>query len=155
LPSDDATIRQDYPNTNYGGSTSIKLDHQPLIDFLMRFNVTGVAGRTVASARVFLYCTDSSSSGGDWHIASDTFNGVPWSENTVTWNTAPSYDSSLCSSCAMSSVLPGNWYSVDVTPLVTGDGVVNFHVTNLSPDATAYTSKEGATKPYLQVITAQ
>ncbi len=151
LPEADATIREDYPTTNYGKSGTVKLDNSPVINFLMRFNVAGINGRTVSSAKLYLYCTNNSYRGGDWHIASNTFGGIPWSETNVTWNTAPPYDSAVCSSCSMTRVLNGNWYSVDVTPLVTTDGMINFHVTTPSPDAAYYDSRQGTNKPYLQV----
>ena len=39
--------------------------------------------------------------------------------------------------------MAGNWYEVDVTPLVTGDGAVTLRATSTSSDGADYTSKEG------------
>jgi len=41
-------------------------------------------------------------------------------------------------------VAAGNWYEVDMSALVRGDGVVNLRVTTTNSNGADYVSKEGA-----------
>jgi hypothetical protein len=90
-PTSDAYVRSDTPGTNYGSATSVQVDGSPVKHLLLTFAVSGAAGRT-ASATLRLYCLDGSGAGGDFHRVL-----VPtsWSEGTVTWATAPAFDSAI------------------------------------------------------------
>jgi hypothetical protein len=65
-----------------------------------------------------------------------------WNEGTVTWTTAPAYDSTSIASLA--TVASGTWYEIDVTALVTGDGAVGVRVISGNSNGADYASKEGA-----------
>ena len=43
-----------------------------------------------------------------------------------------------------SAPLAGNWYEIDVTSAVTGDGLVSIRASSSSTNGTDYNSKEGA-----------
>jgi hypothetical protein len=136
-PSDDTYVYSTNANTNYGASTTLQVDNSPVKNILLKFAVSGIGGRTVASAKLRLYAVDPSPVGGEFRrTASDT-----WTEPTVTWTTAPAADATVLAS--LGKVSTGNWYEVDVTPLVTGDGVVSMRVTSSSSDGADYSSKEG------------
>jgi RHS repeat-associated protein len=64
----------------------------------------------------------------------------------VTWNTAPTAETTLLAS--LGSVSPNIWYEVDVTSLITGDGTYSLHVSD-SVGGADYSSKEGANDPEL------
>ena len=149
LPSDDATVRSSMPTTNFGTSPSLETDNQPVQHLLLKFSVSGIGTRTVVSAKLRLFCTDSSNRGGDFRVANSS-----WSEGTVNWNNAPAANSAVSASLGPVSV--GTWYEVDVTSLVLGDGVVSLKVTSSSNNGADYASKEGAAgrAPQL-VITVQ
>jgi hypothetical protein len=132
-------VRSDSPGSNYGSATSVQVDGSPLKHLLLKFNVTGTAGRTVASAKLRLYCLDSSGAGGDFHRVPSPGS---WSEGTVTWTTAPAFDSGTVAS--LGAVSAGTWYEVNVTSLVTGDGVVSLRVTSPNSNGADYSSKEGS-----------
>jgi hypothetical protein len=65
-----------------------------------------------------------------------------WVESTVSWGSAPAADAATLAS--LGSVVTGNWYEVDVTSAVTGDGLVSLRASSSSSNGTDYSSKEGA-----------
>lgn len=146
-PSQDSYVKSDYPNTNYGNATVLRVDGSPAEHTLLTFNISGVGNRRVTSAKLRLYNTNSSASGGDLYRVSDT----SWSESSVTWSTAPAAQASLIASLA--AVAPGNWYELNVTSVVIGDGSIGFKLTSHSPDGAFYSSSEGSFSPELIVTT--
>ena len=46
---------------------------------------------------------------------------------------------------SLGAVAVGNWYELDVTPLVTGDGPVSVRITSSDPNGADYSSKEHTT----------
>ncbi len=137
-PADDASVYASSPDNNYGSATTLEVDNSPVKNFLLKFEVSGVNGRPIASAKLRLFNVNASVSGGDFHrVADDT-----WSEGTVTWNTAPAGDAAILAS--LGAVNTNTWYEVDVTPLITGDGTYSLRVTSLSGNGADYASKEGA-----------
>jgi acid phosphatase type 7 len=115
------------------------VDHDPEKDLLLRFAVSGVGAGEVRTATLRLYCVGGAVvTGGEFHGSAD--NG--WAESNVTWDTAPA--AHPISVGALGPVAAGNWYEVDLTPLVTGDGVYSLRATSTSGDGADYSSKEGA-----------
>lgn len=138
LSAADATVRADNPDRNYGGSSSLQTDNSPVKNFLLKFNVSGTMGGVIASARLQLYCSDPSSSGGDFRRVTDN----TWAEGLVTWNNAPPGDTVVLAS--LGTVQTGSWYEVDITPLLlAGDGTYSLRVTSASTNGADYSSKEG------------
>ncbi len=137
-PVDDASVIQGSPDTNYGSTASLKVDNSPAENFLLKFAVSGVNGRPVASAKLRLYNVNASEKGGDFRRVADN----TWSEATVTWNTAPAADATILAS--LGAVSANTWYEVDITSLITGDGTFSLRVTSTSSNGADYTSKEGA-----------
>jgi len=137
-PSDDTYVESDLPTTNFGSASQIVADNSPVKNILLKFTVSGVGTRTVTSARLRLYCVDPSPSGGSFRRVADS----NWSQGTVNWNTAPVADAS--SLATLGAVSAGNWYEVDVTSLVTGDGTFSLKAISTSSDGAYYSSKEGA-----------
>ena len=143
-------MEQGQPGVNFGSSTQFVVDASPVRRSLLRFTVTGVAGRSVTRATLRLYCVNGSSTGGALH-------GVPgssWGERTVTWSNAPAGDTAVLGN--VGAVAAGSWYSIDVTSLVTGDGTFSLDLTSTNSDGAYYSSKEGPAgqAPQLVVSTA-
>ena len=134
----DAYIKPDTPTSNYGSASTIKVDADPLHHFLLKFNVSGIAGRRIIGAKVKLHDTDDSTNGGDFSRGSDN----SWTEKGVNWSNAPVADPAVVDS--LDDVTPGNWYDVDVTRLVTGDGAVSLRAASPSTNGASFTSKEGS-----------
>ena len=84
-PEADASIYSGSPAQNYGSSSKLETDNSPIKHFLIRFTVSGVGAAQVTNAKLRLSCVDPSPKGGDVSLAATT----PWTESTVTWNTAP------------------------------------------------------------------
>lgn len=153
-PTADATIRTGFPSTNYGTDDKLWTDSDELMDFLMKFTVSGIGGnRTVLSAKLRLYNINNSALGGNFYRVE---NGASWFESTVTWNNAPAATTQFAS---LGSVPTKNtWYEVDMTPLITGDGEFSLRVTSTSSDGVGYNSKEvaaGLGFPPQLVVTVQ
>ena len=137
-PTDDAYVRSDAAGSNFGSATTLQTDGDPVKDFLMRFNVSGVGSKTITSATLRLYCVDSATAGGTFRPTATT----TWTENTVTWGTAPAAVAGPTASLA--AVTAGTWVTLDVKAFVSGDGVVSFRVSSTSSNGADYTSSEGA-----------
>jgi hypothetical protein len=118
-------------------------------DGLLKFDVD-VSGQ-ITGATLRLYCVDSSSAGGAFFAAAETV--PPWSESTVTWQTAPVAGASHGS---LGAVKVGTWYQVDLGALVTANGTYTIRIKNTSGNGADYATKEGpaATAPQLVVTTA-
>jgi hypothetical protein len=149
-PTDDAYVRADLPHMAYGSTGAMVTDADPEKDLLFRFDVSGLASDEVVSATLRIYCVGGAVvTGGEFHGAVD--NG--WQESTVNWNTAPAADPITLSS--LGPVAAGNWYELDVTHLVTGDGIYSIRASSTSGDGADYSTKEGASgfAPQLLVTT--
>ncbi len=115
----------------------MEVDASSKKDALLRFDVSGIGGASVASATLRLFAVDPSSFGGEFFKVTTN---TPWSEDTVTWGNAPAGDGGSLGT--LSAVEAGNWYELDVTPLVTGDGPVSIRGTSTNPNGADYASKE-------------
>lgn len=136
-PTDDATLRSGSPDKNYGSDGTLQADSNPSDDFLLKFVVAGLNSRSVLSAKLRLYNINSSSVGGDLYPVLDN----SWDENTVTWNTAPQAGPTL--EASLGPVVENNWYELDVTSLVLGDGTYSFRMSTTLDDGADYASKDG------------
>jgi hypothetical protein len=152
-PTDDATVDSAQPSVNFGSSNRLSVDSSTAADSLLKFAVTGTAGCTVTSAKLRLTVGsttyDDSTYGGDVYGVADN----SWSESTVTWNTKPAAGTTKVGSIATSVAL-NTTYTVNVTPLVTGDGTVSMLLGSSNSNGAHYWSKEGSTPaqaPQLQV----
>jgi len=73
IPTDDAFVRSNEANRNYGNSTDLFV-RQSSADFntYLKFNVAGLTGR-ILKATVRLYVIDDSPEGGTIHLVSNDF----------------------------------------------------------------------------------
>lgn len=139
IPTDDATIESGSASSNFGSASKIEVDDSPKQQMLIRFSVSGVGGRTVRDARLRLYNVNASDRGGDFYRVSDN----DWNEQTVTWSSAPAADAAPIAS--LGPVSRDSWVEVDVSPLVTGDGIYSMRVDSTSRNGASYSSKETGT----------
>ena len=148
-PVDDTYIQSTSPTTNYGLSTQFVVDNDPISHAFLKFSVSGIGTKTVLSARLRLYCVNGSPVGGTFYRVADT----SWSESGINWNTAPAADAN--SFATLGAVSAWNWYDVDVTSLVNGDGTFSFKMNSTNNDGAYYSSRQGAaaSAPQLIVIT--
>jgi len=148
-PSDDATIRSDYPDSTFGARTYLETDNSPVKHFLLTFPIAGIGDKPVQSATLRLHATNPSAVGGNLRVV----DGTTWTEQIVTWTNAPPAGATPVGS--LGAVAAGSWYEVDVTSLVNGDGPLSLRVTSTSSDGADYSSTEGAAglAPQLRIKT--
>jgi hypothetical protein len=146
--SADTYVQSDLPASNFGSSPQFVVDNNPIRNTLLKFNVSGIGTRTVVSAKLRIYCIDPSPFGGAFYRVDDS----TWSEGTVTWNTVPTANAN--SLATLGAVAAGNWYEVDLTSLISGDGTFSLKMSSTSTDGAYYSSKEGANAPQLVIQTS-
>jgi hypothetical protein len=147
-PVADTYVRSDLSGSNFGTRTGIRVDGSPVTNGYLRFNVTVPAGEVVTKATLKLYTTSSSGSGFTVHSVAST----TWGETTTTFSNAPAIGSQV----SASGSYPGNAYiSVDVTPLIPGNGPVSIAIKRTSTSSNTYNSREAASnRPQLVVDSA-
>jgi chitodextrinase len=146
-PVADAYVSSMKPGANYGQATRLKAEQSPVLRTYLRFNPSDVTG-TVTRATLRLYVTAKSTVGYDVRGVADT----TWGESKVTYSNAPPASATVATSGGYAS---GTWTSVDVTPLVAGNGPVSFAVTTPSTTALSIASREsGSTSPALVIETS-
>jgi hypothetical protein len=137
-PDADTYVNSGTPNSKYGAATSMTVDGSPIKDLLMRFTVSGVGTNSIVSVKLRLYCTNASDAGGTFYRVPDN----TWPESTVTWNSAPPADASA-SIGSIGKVSEGQWYQVNVSSFVTGDGTYSMRVMSVSTNGAIFSTKEG------------
>jgi hypothetical protein len=112
-PVADAYISKPKPSLNFGSSNMLRVYGGPLGASYLRFEVRGLSG-TVAHATLRLYAHSPSNAGYQVHRVDNT-----WNESTITYGNAPPIGDLITESEPFSAK---QWTSVDLTPLVRGDG---------------------------------
>src|SRR5213078_1795756 len=118
----------------------------------LRFEVNGLASRTILGAVLHLQADSSpgaeSDSGGVLHTITDG----TWQENSITYNNRPTVDGPTVAS--QGPVALGQMVEFNVASAVTADGTYNFAIVNTSADECDYRSREGGPAPKLVVTVA-
>ncbi len=145
-PVADSYVNAGAPATNYGASNQIRVDASPVVNSYLKFNVQGLAS-SVASVKLRIYANSSSSAGVQVYGVSNT----SWVENTITFSNAPGLGNLGGST---GSFTAGTWITIDITPLITGNGTFSVAVTGIDGTAISLASREsGANAPQLIVTT--
>jgi hypothetical protein len=130
----DSYVNQKFPKTNYGTRPTMEAAGSPVERGYVRFSVTGLAG-TVSRATLRLYATAGSSVGFSVRGVTDN----TWAETTITYNNAPAASPTITSS---SGSFGTGWVSLDVTSLVSGNGVVSFALTSTAAKVVSLATRE-------------
>lgn len=145
-PVADAYVAGDFATTNYGTSALLKADTTPALQSYLRFNVGDINGM-VTKATLRLYTTSSSASG--YQIRRVDNRG--WEEGSVNYAGAPPASSVVGSS---GNFAAGTWTSIDVTSLVTGNGVYDLALTTTSTATLNFNSRDASqNQPQLVIET--
>jgi len=143
----DARTSSGSPTTNYGTSSELRAGSGSTVyNSYLRFDLTGLAGLGVVSAKLRLFVAGASDSGGSAYSVSSG-----WTEGGLTWTNAPVISGAALSSAGAATA--GQWVELDVTSAVGGDGSVSFALASASGDRVDYSSREGANPPQLLVWT--
>ena len=140
FPSADTMIKEASPTSNFGTNTTLTVDSSPVHQILMKFNVSGISGQTVASAKLRLFVTaGSNATGGIFYQTADT----SWIESgpgAVTWISAPAPNPSPF--FTLGPVANNSWYEIDLAPLITTNGQYSFRIISNNTDGANYNSRE-------------
>ena len=143
--TEDAYVKTDKPDKNYGGDTWLRLRQSSSVyESLVTFDVSGLSGPP-SSAVLRLFVTDDSPSAG----AVYSVDPAAWTESSVTWNTRPTPLALVAPDQAAPAA--GQWVEWDVTTALSGSGLVSFSLTGSSGNSVYFSSLEGANPPQLVV----
>ena len=153
-PVADSYVNSSSPGQNYGTSSQLRADGSPDVRSYLRFDLQGMSG-TVADATLKIYTNSGSSTGFDVRDVADS----SWGESSITYSNAPLVGSVAGSSGSFGA---GSWTDIEVTSLISGNGVVSVAVTTTGSTAMSLASREDngmdppgtPVKPTLVVITA-
>ncbi|MBV9790077.1 MAG: phytase, partial [Chloroflexi bacterium] len=142
-PIADARVEEANPGSNYGTSSTLRVDggSDPDIESYLRFTVTG-ATTAVQSVKLRVYSTSSSANGPAVYAT-----GGGWTESGITWSTRPSRTSGALDD--RGSVAANTWLEYDLTSLITGDGTYNLLLALDNPDGINLSAREGSAVPQL------
>jgi len=146
-PLADAYVDSSAPTTNHGASTSLRVDGSPTVRSYLKFTLTGLSG-TVTNATLRVYANSSQSVGYDAYSVADN----SWTETGITYSNAPPLAASKTGSSG--PVTTGTWTTVNVTPLVSGNGTISIGLATTGSTALSLSSREGANPPQLVVATS-
>jgi hypothetical protein len=142
-PAADAYVRSDNASSNYGTRNTLRTDASPDTLSYLRFDVVGIDA-PVAEAKLRVFAGSGNSIGYDVRGVTNT----TWGETSITYTNRPGVGSVADSS---GRVTAGTWTEVDVTSLVTGNGLHSLALTSASATATSLDSRESANDPELVV----
>ncbi len=146
MPVADSYVDAAAPSTKFGLDTALRVDGSPVKTTYLRFDLTGLTG-TVTGATLRVWADTAQSVGYDVYATSNT-----WAENAVTFNDGPAPTTGVIGSSGR--VTAYTWTSVDVTTLVSGNGLISLALTTTSTNALRMQSRENTHPPELVVTTA-
>jgi chitodextrinase len=142
IPVADSYVDASVPTTNFGTNTSLKMDGSPVIRTYLKFDLSGVGSPPSAALRIYVR-TDN-----DTPFEIRKVDNTSWSETTINANNAPPVGEVVASS---GPVTAGNWYTIDVSDAITGDGLVTLALTNSGSKSTTLWSREAVNKPQIVI----
>jgi hypothetical protein len=144
-PAADAYVNESSPVSNYGSATALRTDGSPLMRAYLRFDIQGLSG-TVQRVTLRVFANSSSSTG--YEVAPVADNS--WNESSITYSNAPTFNTAIASSGSFGATV---WTSVDITPLVGGNGPISIVLTTTNATAFNLASRESGIIPELVIET--
>jgi chitodextrinase len=144
-PAADATID---PASATPTASRLKVDASaPINDLLVKFAIP--VGCNVATAVLQVTvgngANDPSARGGDIYATNQSDPNAGWTENSVTWTSAPAASTAIAPVSITGPVTADTTYSADVMSLLRGaTGNVTLRASSTSGDGAGYYSKEGS-----------
>ncbi len=135
IANEDAYVNIDFPDTNYGSSTSLRVDGSPDVQSFIKFDASNLYGKTITNAQLFIYVTSKSNKGLNVYSVPDN----NWAENSITYNNKPSLGTLIGSN---STGVSGIWLSFDVTNAISVEGIYTIAVNTPGSTAISIASRE-------------
>jgi hypothetical protein len=146
LPVADTYVSQSAPySSEVGDWPYITASASPARQAYLKFQLSGLGGPP-AAARLRLYALRDSAAGGAVVRMTDT----DWSE-TTTWYSKPDVAAPVLAT--LGPVVAGQWYEVDVTPAVAGNGTLSLALTDGAGTEATYAAREDAAHAPRLVVT--
>ncbi|HLU36120.1 MAG TPA: DNRLRE domain-containing protein [Thermomicrobiales bacterium] len=144
-PIADASVYANSPDTNFGSATRLEVDEEPRIESYLLFEVVG-ADLPIQQATLRLWVVDETSNAPPVRLVENPV----WSEDSITWQNRPDTTQPTDDK---ESVPAGNWVEYDVTPLLTGNGLISFAFIPESRNGLDFNSREATgNHPQLVII---
>src|SRR5690606_38547787 len=140
IASEDATVNQSSPGSNYGNSSVLEVE-SPGLDSYMKFSVTGVSG-TVNSAVIRVYATNGTIDGPSIYTSPST-----WSESTINYTNRPTRGSVVLDD--KDAVDADSFVDYDVTEAISQDGTYSFVLVGNSTNGADFASRTATNPPKL------
>jgi Phosphoesterase family/Concanavalin A-like lectin/glucanases superfamily len=144
-PVADSWVAQNRAGTNFGDGQALKVDGSPIQRSYLRFNLQGLFG-TIRKATLRLNSTTASPVGYSVRPVADN----SWGETTITYANAPAPGSTIAGSSGVFA--SGQWISVDVTSLVSSNGLLSVALTSTSGNGMSLNSREAGTSIAPQLV---
>lgn len=143
-PVADARVNEASPTSKAGLDPVLRVKSQAGASYqtFLRFDLGTLPG-SVTSAKLRLFCTDSSNGGGSVYRVADT----SWSETGISWSNRPPLPAS--SLATMGGVTLDFWSEIELGPTAVGSGLVSLAVAGGTTNSAYYSSREGAHPPEL------
>jgi hypothetical protein len=145
-PMADTYVSSGTPTTSRAGSTTLRVDSNPVEAAYLRFDLSALTGRTITSVRLQLRQKNSSPSGGRVH----TVSSADWPE-TMTYDTRVPVDGPVVAE--FPAVTADVEYDVDVTAALRPDGQVSLAIVGASTDSSIWYSRESKNNRPRLVVT--
>lgn len=141
-PTQDATVKANYPNSNYGVRDELQVDGNSEKTTYMQFDLQAL--QTLSRAILRLKITDQSR--GIQYLKEVASNN--WDENTLTYNNRPLTTNTITS---FNGGNLGNWVTIDITDYVIAMKGQVMSIAFESPDSDGlyFSSKESSDNPEL------
>lgn len=138
----DTYVKASSPTSRYGSATLIRTDGDPVTNGYLKFTVAEQTG-DVLRARLRVWVEAGSSTGFVVRPVADS----TWSETSTSWTNAPAIDSTAIA--ATGRTTSGTWVTLDITPLITGNGTFTAGLTSSGASSSSYGSRESGNPPQL------
>ena len=137
-PAADAYTSSDRPTTNFGTATALKADASPIATSYLRFDVQGLGGPVTKATLRLLANSGCVQQGSRPALCRDQYVG----------RDDPQLQQPAChrrlDRLPRGCFTPGQWASLDATPLVSGNGLVSMAVTTTSTTSRNFHAREAA-----------
>jgi hypothetical protein len=146
-PTDDTYSQQNSATTNYGSEEKMESRIGPTHEknCYIKFDVSGISA-PIASATFRAHIKSNPISDLTIHTVADT----SWDEMTLIWNNAPAIGGSLDT---VVSLAVDEWFELDVTSAITGDGLYSFALkTTHDENSRNISTKESDNAPELVLV---
>ncbi|MGB0385709.1 MAG: DUF7594 domain-containing protein [Ardenticatenaceae bacterium] len=146
-PVADSTVKSDDADSNFGSESQIQTAADPERSSFLRFDVPALNSENIsATLRVY---AESVGEGYQLHSVADN----SWEEVSVTYNNSPTIGSIIGSVGPFVIDTQDTWTEIDVTSVITGEGLLSFALTSdsITSTNTLYASREGSHPPELLI----